>query len=340
MSRKLNSRSAASAADIRAEHALQKDVARWEELCRKAEASLAKFEARKEELLQGIAKGLYGATETLLSAETGKIMGCKRNISDYQEQIVKAKAKLEKFRQETKAKVPERTKQQNQLAALVAERASNCRAIAKLITSLRMLITDTGSLTTQIKKAAEPLQISAKWESESLALLSAALPKEFLAESEQWAAWFLGQKEGLQPYVVIADEVFLPETLADAGLHRFGDKVYLRADDAREMLRTDRLQQVGPGQYKLDGPELMTLEDFEMAQFSAEREGETISGYIANLRTRWRYEAVENHKASSQCTTREAVEIRERPLQPGLSANLSQLGERELLRRIGLKMPD
>jgi hypothetical protein len=118
-------------------------------------------------------------------------------------------------------------------------------------------------------------------DAERLDGLLVSLPAEVYSASERWADWCLGREKDAKTYVVTDDFLAIPETLASAGVYRFGDRVELSADQARDLLREDRPNRSADFPWRCLTPSIIPVEEFEAIAAEAKEKEESIEDEFA-----------------------------------------------------------
>jgi hypothetical protein len=160
-------------------------------------------------------------------------------LGAYREQRAQIEAEIEKLKP-TPASAGKRAESQKYLAEFAAQRVKKDELIHGALTGLRRLLTERAELSAKMVNVAEAVDMTIgddRLDSRRFEELIALLPEQLFAESERWAAWFLAGQDGLKPYVVVVDQLVLPETLARAGFYRFGDRLELADSEANPLLQ-------------------------------------------------------------------------------------------------------
>jgi hypothetical protein len=264
---------------------LEQQRKRCEDLIHYCERSIGELEKSKEAQLKaqmerraGSAQFL-GRTLTELAEENAKVAAYKERRAFIQSQV-------DALANVSPSEAAQRAERQAALARLVADRLEKDRELGAALKQFRQLLAQRAELSAKVTQAASAVEITVKGDGldeERFKALLDSLPAEVAGASERWAVWFLGKQEKARPYVVVVDELMLPETLARAGFYRFGDKVELAEDEAGELTRD--VCPLGRARHDLgwtyEPPRIMPLEAFEALLREAADQGETAQGVVS-----------------------------------------------------------
>ncbi len=191
----------------------------------------------------------------------------RRRLAAFKEQRAQIEAEIEGLAP-SPAQIAERAERQSYAGQLSGERVEKDKHIDATLKVFRRLLGERQELTAKLLKAAEAADLTVGddgLDARRFDELFATLPEDLLAASVRWHDWFVGKGDELKRYVVVVGELTLPESIASAGVHRFGDKVELADDKAAELLR--EICPLGRARHDLgwsfEPPRIMPLAEFE-----------------------------------------------------------------------------
>ena len=243
------------------------------------EKDIAKMEVEKARRAKQMFDPGYPSAEAGFKEAVAQISHERELIASYQLEIDSNQAELDELIPSPE-QAQAREKQQNQFAQLSAVRLEQDRAAYEMIEELRGILEKRGELSAKMNELAQSLDMAVSCSALDSYRFNAvldALPGNRFSGSEAWKNWFLGQSDGLTEYIVIDDKLTIQETLVDSGFRVFGDRIKLREEEARELLRGDR-----PMPHKTSGgplsksPGIMSVDDFEALSRKAQEDGISI----------------------------------------------------------------
>jgi hypothetical protein len=185
----------------------------------------------------------------------------------------------------TLRQVQGRQEEQGQLAHLAEERMGKDRRADSLLKELRKVLQERSQLTAVMAESQAALDGEAPAdgldESRFKALLG-SLPEDLLSASERWYAWFFGKRKDVKPYVVRVEWLQVRESLFDHGFYRFGERILLNDDEARDFLCNDYYAPNDNAPWACEPARVMTVEAFEDAARKASESGISVRDvYVA-----------------------------------------------------------
>jgi hypothetical protein len=164
-----------------------------------------------------------------------------------------------------------RAKLQASVESSVSKREETDRKIGATVEALRGLLAEHRAQTEEMQALAEALEVALPAASFDAAALLAALPEGIAEAGERWAGHFLGEPKGSKTYIVRAEYLSVPETLAHHGCYRFGEEIRLDPEEAAELLANDYAAPVRSAPWRRLPARVMTVEDFQKAKAQAEQ---------------------------------------------------------------------
>jgi hypothetical protein len=164
-----------------------------------------------------------------------------------------------------------RAQQQADMELLVRKRQETDRKIGATVEALRDLLAQHGAQTEEMQALAEALELALPAASFDAAALLSALPEGIAEGAEKWASHFLGDPKGAKTYIVRAEYLSMPETLAHHGCYQFGEEIQLDPEEAAELLASDYAAPVRSAPWRRLPARVMTVEDFQNATAQAEQ---------------------------------------------------------------------
>jgi hypothetical protein len=253
---------------------LSADLRKCEALIGYTERKIGELEISKARQLKG-SLSHDGMDRLVLSRTLEELENENRIVVSYREQRDRIQAEIAKLTP-SPAQAAERAHRQNYLAQLAADRLKKDELVEGALKGLRRLLQERAELTDKMLKAAEAVDFTVDGDgldARRFDELLAALPGELALSSEHWLEWFLGKGESLKTYVVRDKSLTVPETLGNPGVVHFGDRIELRQDQARELLREDRPAGDPNQPWRHLPPSIMTVEDYEAMVRAAEKKG-------------------------------------------------------------------
>ena len=215
-----------------------------------------------------------------------------RNSRDYlalcKEQRAKLQAEIDALYPNEK-QAEARLENQQRLLQLVSERLERDRETAGFVKHLHRVLAARAELTTKIADACAAIElvlVEDGLDARRFDELLAALPADLLAASQRWEAVFTGKQEGLKTYIVRAERIVLPETLASNGVFRFGELVELTEAQASELLREGYPSADPACPWRRAPSQIIDVEEFEAAVEAAKKEGVPKEGLRAWMNAR------------------------------------------------------
>ena len=273
---------------------LQRALAKISMSKMQAEKKLAEFEEEKKrraaQLIGGpLMSSQAGFNDACAQCESASalIAACDTQAAEIKKQIASLSP--------TPEQAHTRAEEQRKFATLAAERLEKARSVYRLTGMLREILSQHDELTGKMQEIARSLDLTANDEAiDGLRFerLSNSLPREQLSASQEWFDFFVGGAEKPGAYVVIDEQLQLPETLASAGLYHFGDRISLPRDEAAELLRADRpwptpkirdLNEPSEDRprWQKRPPSIMTVEEYEAIQAKAGERGIDPEWYLS-----------------------------------------------------------
>jgi hypothetical protein len=269
--------SARSQRTLREEQKLRAQLARCESEIARHEREIHKLEESKQRQLKASVEGGYAQW---LGRTLEELEDRKRQVAAFREQQTLLRSEIARLAP-TPASAIERAERQNRLLQLAEERLKKDELADGALRALRHLLEERAQLTAKMLKAAEAADLTIgedRLDSVRCEQLLAYLPEELLPGSERWHAWFIGKQEDAKPYVVVVDELVLPESLAHAGFYHFGDKLELADSEASELL--SGICPLGKARHDLswsyEPRRIMPLKEFEALVQEASDQGEAV----------------------------------------------------------------
>jgi hypothetical protein len=253
---------------------LSADLRKCEGLVGYTERRIAELEEDKARQLKG-SLSHDGMDRLVLARTLEQLESENRIVIPYREQRDQIQAEIDKLGA-SPAQAAERAERHRYLAKLAADRVQKDQLVEGALNGLRRLLKERGELTGKMLKGAEAADFTVDddgLDARRFDELLAALPGELALSSEHWLEWFLGKGESLKTYVVRDKSLTVPETLANPGVVHFGDRIELRQDQARELLRNDRPARDPNESWRHLPPSIMTVEGYEAMVRAAEKQG-------------------------------------------------------------------
>jgi hypothetical protein len=174
------------------------------------------------------------AIQQALSSTLSDIANRERELSAYREREQSLTAEIDALTPGA-AQAAQRAKHQAALAALALKRYTQDAAVDSILQEPWKALQQRAALTSKMLEVAPMVDFAATtdFDLERFTALERALPTELLAQSHAWLEHFLGQEGEKEPYTIGSKGAVLPETLADSGVYRPGDCVYLSAERAK-----------------------------------------------------------------------------------------------------------
>jgi phage host-nuclease inhibitor protein Gam len=263
---------------------LEDQVKRLESKMRGAQRNIDELEKSRAAHLRLTAEGKSGFAffERLVSDLQEKVLA----LAEYKKHRDALQLKAHELAKVGPAKAAERKKKQTRLAEAAGERLEKDRLIEAAVKELHRLLRERAQLTGLMSDTATALEFTVDGpdglDEQRFSALRDSLPNEVAPMSEQWFAWFLGNQENLKVYVVRDECLILPETLANAGFYRRGEKVMLTDKQAVEFLRADRPVDDRSAPWRRFPPRVMTVKDFESAVAAAEEKRVSLAEFFRN----------------------------------------------------------
>jgi hypothetical protein len=198
-----------------------------------------------------------------LNAKRDIMKNCQEGIEEKEAAIAALPPSVEERRA--------RTEQQASMESLVRTRLETDRKIGAALDALRGLLAEHEMYTGRMGAVATALEIALPTASFDVAALLAALPEDIIEGSERWAGRFLGEPKGGKTYIVRAECLSVPETLAHHGCYRFGEEIPLDPEEAAELLANDYAAPVHSAPWRRLPARVMTPQDFETAKAQAKQ---------------------------------------------------------------------
>jgi hypothetical protein len=239
------------------------------------ETEISKIEKDKAALLNSPPQRV---DQSVLAMYLRDLEDKRRILATYKEQRTSVEDKIAKC-PPSAGDLKARAKEQQRLAQLIAERLEKDRQANAALTSLRQALQERAGLTATMKKSVVALDFASDGDlldAQRFDALVTSLPEDLLAGSQWWSTWFLGKEKGVKPYIVRDRLLAIPETLASHGVYRFGDRVELSKEQAKELMREDRPTPTQAAPWRCAPPSVMTIEAYEAADSLAEKTGITI----------------------------------------------------------------
>ncbi len=196
----------------------------------------------------------------------------RETLKGYEEAATAREQAIAKLNPST-AEINARTDVQRKAAALVCARAETDTKIDAAVTLLRQLLKGRAQQTSDLADAVGTLALALPpdgLDSQRFEMLLGSLPEDVGSQSEQWAGRFMGRPKGGKPYIVRAENLAVTETLAHAGIYKFGEVIVLGDDEARELLADDYAAPAERAPWRRLWPRIMTVEAFERVKTAAE----------------------------------------------------------------------
>jgi len=304
-------RSARSQRSLLRQHELQVELAKHESHAAAHRRKISELESSKKTILGLLSKGKGGNAAGL---DEG-LRATNHALTDTGDKLAYSEGEIARLAAEIKALdlTPEQAKkralQQDQLSSLAAERLAKDREVESAADALRRILQERAQLTAKIASCADALEITLGadgLDTVRAEQLVSALPEQFAAESERWAAALHGTREGLQTYVVRAQVLVIPETLAHHGVYHRGEKIDLPEREARELLG-ERPAATLEAPWRRAAPQLVTPEAYAEAQARAEQTG-------ISVEDAWAYENLDREKQARAAHEAQRAPQRSYPL--------------------------
>jgi len=245
---------------------LRGDLAKCEARIGYSERKIAELEADKARQLKASLRGGGGGGQWL-GRTLEELEGKNREAVAYREQRDHIQTEIANLAPGP-AQAAERAQRQNHLAQLATDRLKKDELAEGALKGLRRLLEERAELTAKMLKAAEAIDLTIgedRLDSRRFEELLVSLPEDLLAGSNRWHVWFIGKQQGLKPYVVVVEKLTLPESLARANFYRFGEKVELTDEEARNLLH--EICPIGRAtwdtSWAYEAPRIMPVEVFE-----------------------------------------------------------------------------
>ena len=166
-----------------------------------------------------------------------------------------------------------RAEQQAEIEGRVKKRLEIARKIGAAVDGLLELLAEHQRQTAELGQAVAPLEIPIPMEGFDAAELLRLLPEGLAETSAERAGHFLGQPNGGKVYVVRAEFLEVPETLAHHGVYRFGEEIVLDPAEAAELLANDFAAPTKAAPWRRLPARVMTVDDFKRVTVQAEQKG-------------------------------------------------------------------
>lgn len=275
--------SARSQRSIMRQNEIQQQLAQCEGHIRYIKRGIADLEAQKAGQLRHamISEGGGRVGPTEIGRTVNELKNRKFSLEAFQEHKKDLESKIAKLNQSDPAADEARAAQQDRLAELAGERLEKDRFIQAVITDLRQQLRERARLSATMVEVASSIDIDFDPDAERFDQLLDSLQADVLAESEAWAAWFLGEDGAAKPYIVTDSLLIGPEALAHNGVYRFGETIMLADADAAELLRTDRPAGMPSNPWRCQPPSITTIEAHQEAIARAKEEGLSVEQFYA-----------------------------------------------------------
>jgi hypothetical protein len=257
------------------EAGLRKEIRKAESFIDRFQKKLGPLEESKAFLTNRIIAHEENTLQPQLDATVTEIANVHGVIRAYQEERERTIEAVQKLNNPDPLATQARLAQQQQLAQLVSDRLDKDRELDGLIREARKVLGQRSALTEEMKKPLAALElVTPQSDLETrLEKLAASLPDDLLSASERWHLAFLGKEKDARPYVVADEYLLRPETLTHNGLYKFGDTIYLSAEEAAKLLRADRPATDRRNVWTYSAPAIMTIEAFEAVTREAKEKG-------------------------------------------------------------------
>jgi len=258
------------------EDRLQGNLGKIDDLIQHTERKIAELEKDKARTLKRIPTGKVD--QVFLSRTLADLEDNRRKLAAYKEERASAEKVIAQLAP-TSGALAARAKEQQRLAQLAAERLEKDRQVNDLVGSLRQALQERTILTATMKESIATLDFAADdglLDAQRFDELVVSLPEDLLARSEDQNGWFLGKQKNVKPYIVRARRLVIPETLANHGVYRLGDRIELPEKEVRELMREDRRAPTRNAPWRRAHPSIMTVEAWDTATTSAAEHGITV----------------------------------------------------------------
>jgi len=262
------------------EDRLRGNLEKIDGLIRHAEMKIAELERDKARTLAQIPT--ENVNQTFLSFTLEALEDNHRKLAAYKEERASAEKTIAQLAP-SPAALAARTKEQQQLAQLAAERLEKDREVNDAVASLRQVLKARAALTSKMRESAASLDFTSNDEfldAQPFDELLASLPEDLLARSQDRAAWFLGKHKDMKPYIVRVRLLVIPETLVSHGVYHFGDRIELSDKEARGLMRKDRPAPTRDARWRCTPPSVVTVEAWDTGTALAAKRGSTIQEFL------------------------------------------------------------
>ncbi len=193
------------------------------------------------------------AIQQALKGTLADIADREREVAAYREREKSLSAQIQSLEHPTVEKAAKRAKNQGALAALAVERWTKDAAVDSALQKLLLVLQERAALTAKMLEIAVLLDFAATadFDAGRFAALLDSLPADLLAQSHAWLDRFFGQERDKEPHTIGRAGAVLPETLADCGVYRAGDCVFLSKERAK-MLASDEGPRPLPGPVEME----------------------------------------------------------------------------------------
>jgi hypothetical protein len=271
-----------SGESLKTEAVFREQISSLQGKVRALEGSVAELESGKRRALLS-ARRNPELEESILDHILQSLDGKQRQLEIYREEAAAAEERLSAFLKEEQLRLPERREQQDSIAQLARELLAKGEQTERALSELRALLREHREMCAAIESGCARLGFDGSCGVPTLADVLESLPESILSETQVWCSGFLGETDGRSPYVVIAERIALPETLAHAGAYAFGETVCLSDAEAREWAAGEK-------------PPIIAAEEFQAVEAEAREKGVT-PGIVILIRAQER-EAARTPRAS------------------------------------------
>jgi hypothetical protein len=192
-----------------------------------------------------------------------------RVLKAYQEERAAIERQIGRMGQANPEELAKRTERQGHAAKLAAERLKLDERIQGALQALRHSLEERREFTAKLARTANEIELEADLDSRRFEALLAALPENVYAESERWVDWFTAQGKLAKTYVAVSADLTFPESLAYAGVCRFGDQVQLADEQAARLLEDEYPAPKYPANWHYAPAPLMPADEFEVLEKEA-----------------------------------------------------------------------
>jgi len=277
-------RAARSQRSHRKEAELRGRIKQFTEAKLRAESESCEMEIEKARLAGEVVKAGPGHTwqRTRFDTLVAELEHRGNLVAELERQIGEAEEAIAALTP-TPAQLQQRQEWQREFAALATERLRMDRENDELIDTLREALIERDTLTGAMAALARELDLELAYgglDEARFSKLAASLPVGQISAVERWHNWFVVGGAGAG-YAVLDAELMVRETLSSPGLHKFGERLRLREEEASELLRDDRPASKDAPAWHCLPPSIMPSADFEALAAEAEAEGVSVREKLA-----------------------------------------------------------